>query len=121
MELGGFEPPTPSLRKMWSNRCDQGKRLAPAYVGRACGTSVVRCGETWRVLRRRGSGPHRRPDCPVQHSCVWSSFAASGPGASRKREGLHYRGASSKCIEDGTASIRLTQKGECLMVCEIAG
>jgi hypothetical protein len=32
VELTGFEPVTPSLRKMWSNRCDQVKRYAPAVL-----------------------------------------------------------------------------------------
>jgi len=46
VELTGFEPVTPSLRKMRSNRADQGKRYALAGLWRDCGASGVRRGET---------------------------------------------------------------------------
>ena len=47
MELTGFEPVTPSLRKMRSKPSDQRKRhlLAGLWVG--CGASDVRRGEAW--------------------------------------------------------------------------
>jgi len=44
VELTGFEPVTPSLRKMRSDSCDQEKQNAVAGVWRVCGTSVVRLG-----------------------------------------------------------------------------
>ena len=46
MELAGFEPVTPSLRKMQSKPSDQGKRLDLVGLWRGCGTSHVRQGET---------------------------------------------------------------------------
>jgi hypothetical protein len=45
VELTGFEPVTPSLRKMRSNGCDQGKRRDPQALWGGCGSSDVRCGE----------------------------------------------------------------------------
>lgn len=42
MELTGFEPVTFSLRKMWSNSCDQGFCSDNRCLWRSCGTSVVR-------------------------------------------------------------------------------
>ena len=50
VELTGFEPVTPSLRKMRSNRFDQGTRLALVGLWGGCGPSDVRGGETWRDL-----------------------------------------------------------------------
>jgi hypothetical protein len=44
--LGGFEPPTPSLRRMPSNRCYQGKRRAFTVWWGSRGASHVRRGET---------------------------------------------------------------------------
>ena len=46
VELTGFEPVTPSLRKMWSNTSDQGKRLPLTGLWSGCGTSDVRPRET---------------------------------------------------------------------------
>jgi len=46
VELAGFEPAAFSLRKMRSNRSDQGKRYALAGLWRDCGASGVRRGET---------------------------------------------------------------------------
>jgi hypothetical protein len=40
VELTGFEPVTPSLRKMQSDASDQGKRLDLACLWRGCGPSV---------------------------------------------------------------------------------
>ena len=45
VELTGFELVTPSLRKMQSKPCDQGKRGVLAGLWGGCGTSVVRGGE----------------------------------------------------------------------------
>ena len=42
VELTGFEPVTPSLRKMRSKRCDQGKRHSMAGLWGGCGASDVR-------------------------------------------------------------------------------
>lgn len=39
MERGGFEPPTPSWRKMHSDRCDLGKRLALRVLWSGCGAN----------------------------------------------------------------------------------
>jgi hypothetical protein len=47
VELGGFEPPTPSLRKMQSNHSDQGKRRPFTVLWRGCGTGHVRQREIW--------------------------------------------------------------------------
>jgi len=46
VELTGFEPVTPSLRKMPSQRCDQGVCSHSGSLGRGSGTSVARPGET---------------------------------------------------------------------------
>jgi len=46
VELTGFEPVTPSLRKMWSKPSDQGKQPTSAVLWRGCGTSQVRPRET---------------------------------------------------------------------------
>ena len=46
VELTGFEPVAPSLRKMRSNTCDQGKRQPLAGLWGGCGTSGVRHRET---------------------------------------------------------------------------
>ena len=46
VELIGFEPTTPSLRKMRSKRSDQGFWTHSGSLWRACGTSEVRPGET---------------------------------------------------------------------------
>ena len=46
MELAGFEPAAPSLRKMWSKLCDQGKWQAQTRLWGGCGASEVRNGET---------------------------------------------------------------------------
>ena len=46
MELTGFEPVTPSLRKMRSTPSDQGIRLPLEGLWRGCGTNKVRRGET---------------------------------------------------------------------------
>ena len=45
VELTGFEPVAPSLRKMRSNARDQGKRCALRVLWGACGPSDVRRGE----------------------------------------------------------------------------
>jgi len=42
VELTGFEPVAPSLRKMWSKRCDEGKQGVLKALWRGCGTSGVR-------------------------------------------------------------------------------
>jgi hypothetical protein len=47
VELTGFEPVTPSLRKMRSKRSDQGKRLPFAGLWASCGASDVRRCEAW--------------------------------------------------------------------------
>ena len=47
VELTGFEPVTPSLRKMQSNHSDQGKRPPIPGLWSVCGASVVRHRETW--------------------------------------------------------------------------
>ena len=47
MELTGFEPVTPSLRKMWSESPDQGKRRLIAGLWGGCGPSDVRPRELW--------------------------------------------------------------------------
>jgi hypothetical protein len=46
VELTGFEPVAPSLRKMRSKPSDQGKRRPFAVLWRGCGTGVVRHRET---------------------------------------------------------------------------
>jgi hypothetical protein len=47
VKLEGFEPPTPSLRKMWSRRCDLGKRHPFMVLWGGCGVSDVRHRELW--------------------------------------------------------------------------
>jgi len=47
VELTGFEPVTPSLRKMWSKRCYQATRRASVVLWGGCGPRDVRPGETW--------------------------------------------------------------------------
>ena len=47
MELTGFEPVTPSLRKMRSKRPDQGKQPSIAGLGGCRGASDVRLREAW--------------------------------------------------------------------------
>jgi len=42
VELTGFEPVTPSLRKMQSNHSDQGKQHDLAGLWSGCGTGHVR-------------------------------------------------------------------------------
>jgi hypothetical protein len=49
VELTGFEPGAPSLRKMRSKRSDQGKRHVFTVLWRGCGTSDVRHRETGGV------------------------------------------------------------------------
>jgi len=46
VELTGFEPVTPSLRRMWSEPSDQGKRRSTICLWGGCGASDVRHGET---------------------------------------------------------------------------
>ena len=46
-ELTGFEPVTPSLRKMWSDRSDQGIWRARAALWGGGGTSDLRHRESW--------------------------------------------------------------------------
>jgi len=46
VELTGFEPVTPSLRKMRSKPSDQGKRRVIAALWGGCGVSEVSPGET---------------------------------------------------------------------------
>jgi hypothetical protein len=46
VELTGFEPVTPSLRKMRSKRCDQGERPSCTSLWGGCGASDVRQGKT---------------------------------------------------------------------------
>jgi hypothetical protein len=46
VELTGFEPVTPSLRKMRSKRSDQAFQGEIAVLWRGCGTSHARCRET---------------------------------------------------------------------------
>jgi len=41
VELGGLEPPTPSLRTMQSKRSDQGIRRSFEVLWRGCGTTDV--------------------------------------------------------------------------------
>jgi hypothetical protein len=41
VELGGFESPTPSLRKMWSNHCDQEERGSVQTLWGGCGAREV--------------------------------------------------------------------------------
>jgi hypothetical protein len=48
VELTGFEPVTPSLRKMRSDPSDQGKRPLLVGLWGGCGPSDVRHGETWQ-------------------------------------------------------------------------
>ena len=47
MELTGFEPVTPSLRKMRSKPSDLGKQVHNAGLWGGCGASDVRCRESW--------------------------------------------------------------------------
>ena len=47
MELTGFEPVTPSLRKMRSKRCDQAIQHMLTGLWGGCGASDVRRRETW--------------------------------------------------------------------------
>jgi hypothetical protein len=42
VELTGFEPVTPSLRKMRSDRCDQGKQVSDTGLWGGCGVNDVR-------------------------------------------------------------------------------
>jgi hypothetical protein len=59
VELTGFEPVTPSLRKMWSKPSDQGKRGPFAGLWAGCGPSHV----------RRREGEARRVGPPVIPNC----------------------------------------------------
>ena len=45
VELTGFEPVTPSLRKMWSRPSDQAKQYAFTGLWGSCGASDVRHSE----------------------------------------------------------------------------
>jgi hypothetical protein len=56
VELTGFEPVTPSLRKMRSHRSDQGKRYLLEVLWSVCGTSGVSRGETQKV--NKVTDPH---------------------------------------------------------------
>ena len=47
MELIGFEPTTPSLRKMWSKRCDQAIQPSVTGLWGDCGASDVRLRQAW--------------------------------------------------------------------------
>jgi hypothetical protein len=49
VELTGFEPVAPSLRKMRSKSSDQGKRHPLEVLWSVCGTSGVSRGETQKV------------------------------------------------------------------------
>jgi len=46
VELTGFEPVTPSLRKMWANSSDQEKRHVIGGLWGGCGASDVRLRES---------------------------------------------------------------------------
>jgi hypothetical protein len=46
VELGGFEPVTPSLRKMRSDRSEQAKQAALKVLWGGCGSSHVRLRES---------------------------------------------------------------------------
>jgi len=46
VELTGFEPVTPALRKMWSKRCDQELLRVTAGLWGSCGASDVIPSET---------------------------------------------------------------------------
>jgi len=52
VELTGFEPVTPSLRKMRSNGCDKGKRTTFSVLWSGCGASYVKRGESVSVRLR---------------------------------------------------------------------
>ena len=53
VELTGFEPVAPSLRKMWSKPSDQGKRAQFWVLWHGCGASDGRRGETLTVCASR--------------------------------------------------------------------
>ena len=46
VELRGFEPLTPSLRKMWSKSSDQEERHSLVVLWGSCGASHARLSET---------------------------------------------------------------------------
>ena len=60
VELTGFEPVTPSLRKMQSKPPDQGKRHSFKGLWRGCGTSHVRHGKTRQAFLPSPSHPRDR-------------------------------------------------------------
>ena len=73
MELTGFEPVAPSLRKMRSKRSDQGKRYVIAVLWSGCGASLVRQGEISAPFTKSVASHDRIekkaggcPACPAQ-------------------------------------------------------
>jgi hypothetical protein len=56
VELGGFEPPTPSLRKMRSKPYDQGEWRASKVLWGGCGPSDVRRRKSRRSFTNRVDG-----------------------------------------------------------------
>ena len=79
MELTGFEPVTPSLRKMRSKRSDQGKRRALRVSWGGCGANEVRQRKTCQgdptslpeqEHETRHDEPHRPGDVGDRDDCA---------------------------------------------------